>query len=131
MRFLNAFFVVIFTISAILQYNDPDPLLWIVIYSYGSLVCLLAILGKDHNILHYAGILVFLSYALYLFFIPNGVLTWLTDYKTEEITGSMSVEKPWIEYTREFFGLLILSFALILNLVFQKDKHQQKLNAVQ
>ncbi|AVR46569.1 hypothetical protein C7S20_15575 [Christiangramia fulva] len=122
MKFLNAFFVIIFTISAVIQYNDPDPLLWMVIYGYGALVCLLAIFRKDNRMLHYAGILIFLAYALYLFFIPDGVLSWITRHGAENITGSMSDEKPWVEYTREFFGLLILSFALFLNLIFRKNK---------
>lgn len=130
MKFLNAFFVIIFLISAGLQYNDPDPLLWMGIYGYGALVCLLAIFGKDNKILHYVGILIFLAYALYLFFIPDGVLSWLTEHGAENITGSMSNEKPWIEYTREFFGLLILSFALLLNLIFRKRNQEQKIKTV-
>lgn len=131
MKDLNAFFVTIFTISAVIQYNDPDPLLWIGIYGYGALVCLLAILGKDNKVLHYAGILIFIAYALYLLFIPEGVLSWITQHDAENITGSMSDEKPWIEATREFFGLLILSFALLLNLVFRKNRNQTNLNANQ
>lgn len=131
MKLLNAFFAVIFTISAIIQYNDPDPLVWISIYGYGAIVCLLAIFEKDNKILHYAGIFLFLAYALYLFFIPNGVFSWITVHGAENITGSMSDEKPWIEATREFFGLLILSFALLLNLIFRKNKNRKKLNTIQ
>lgn len=122
MKFTNAFFTVIFIISAGIQYNDPDALLWMGIYGYGALVCLLAILGKDHFIWYYAGLTFFLAYAFYLFFIPNGVLSWVTQYDAENITGSMLEEKPWIESTREFFGLLILSFALFLNLFFRKKR---------
>ncbi|MCY2685671.1 transmembrane 220 family protein [Salinimicrobium sp. TH3] len=131
MRIFNALFAIIFLFSAIVQYNDPDPLLWMVIYGYGALVCLLAILGKDNKILHYAGILIFLAYALYLFFVPKGVLSWLTEHAAENITGSMSDEKPWVEYTREFFGLLILSFALFINLIFRKNINKQKLKVTQ
>lgn len=131
MKLLNAFFVIIFSISAVIQYNDPDPLLWIAIYGYGALVCLLAIFRKDNRMLHYAGIVLFLSYALYLFFIPDGVVSWITRHGAENITGSMSDEKPWVESTREFFGLLILSFALLLNLIFRKNKNQPNLNVIQ
>ncbi|NJW55053.1 transmembrane 220 family protein, partial [Salinimicrobium oceani] len=70
MKFINAFFVIIFSISAVIQYNDPDPLLWMAVYGYGAIVCLLAIFRKDKRILHYLGIIIFLAYALYLFFIP-------------------------------------------------------------
>ena len=130
MKLINAFFVIIFTISAIIQYNDPDPLLWIGIYGYGAFVCLLAIFRKDNRMLHYAGMILFLSYALYLFFVPDGVLSWITEHDSENITGSMTEEKPWVENAREFFGLLILSFALFLNLIFRKNKIEQKLKAI-
>ncbi|MCC8359785.1 transmembrane 220 family protein [Salinimicrobium sediminilitoris] len=126
MRIFNALFAIIFFFSAFVQLNDPDPALWIAIYGYGALVCSLAVFGKDKKIYHYLGLLVFLSYAIYLFFIPDGVNSWITLYNAEDITGSMSDEKPWIEATREFFGLLILSFALLINLIFRKNFNQKK-----
>ena len=120
-KIVNAFFAVIFLVSAAIQYNDRDPYLWMSIYGYGALVCILAVFRKDSKILHYAGLVVFVSYAIYLFFAPNGVYTWFSLHSAENITGSMSDDKPWIEATREFFGLLILSFAHILNLLFRKS----------
>lgn len=118
-KIANAFFAVIFLVSAFIQHNDPDPLLWMSFYGYGALVSMLAIFRKDSKILHYAGLAVFVSSAIYLFFAPNGVFTWFSLHSAENITGSMSDDKPWIEATREFFGLLILSFAHILNLLFR------------
>ena len=120
-KIANSFFAVIFFVSAFVQHNDPDPFFWMSIYGYGALVCILAIFQKDSKILHYAGLAVFVSYAIYLFFAPNGVYTWFSLHSAENITGSMSDDKPWIEATREFFGLLILSFAHILNLLFRKS----------
>lgn len=123
MKILNAIFAVIFLISAVIQYNDPDPALWVAIYGYGALVCILAFVEKDNRIWHFAGIFVFLIYAVYLFFVTDGVLSWLTQHEAESITGPMAHEKPWIEFTREFFGLLILSFAHFLNLLFRFKKN--------
>lgn len=122
MKFINAFFAVLFMIAALIQLNDPDPLLWMGVYGYGAFICVLAILGKDNIVWHYTGIILFLSYALYLFFTPDGVLSWATQHGAENITGTMLEEKPWIESTREFFGLLILSFVLFLNLIFRKKR---------
>jgi len=130
MKLINGFFVIIFTISAVIQYNDPDPLPWIVIYGYGAVVCLLAIFRKDSNFMHYFGMVVFLSFALYLLLIPDGVFSWITQHGAENITGSMSDEKPWLENTREFFGLLILSLALLLNLIIRKRNPKQKIKTV-
>ncbi|MHA6280859.1 transmembrane 220 family protein [Salinimicrobium sp. CAU 1759] len=122
MKIANAFFAVIFLISAFVQHNDPDPFLWMSIYGYGALSSTLSIFGKDSRVLHYAGLVVFVFYAIYLFFAPNGVYTWFSLHSAENITDSMSDDKPWIEATREFFGLLILIFALLLNLIFRKKR---------
>ncbi|MDT0646448.1 transmembrane 220 family protein [Zunongwangia sp. F260] len=129
-KIANAFFAVIFLVSAFIQHNDPDPLLWMSIYGYGALVCMLAIFGKDSKILHYAGLVFFVSYAVYLFFNHNGVYTWFSLHSAENITGSMSDDKPWIEASREFFGLLILNFAHILNLLFRKSFRNKRTQTV-
>lgn len=122
MKFINVLFVLVFSASALVQYNDPDPLIWMGIYGYGALLCFMAILGKDKRVWHYFGLVVYLSYALYLFVAPHGVLSWIADHGVSDITGTMSAEKPWIEFAREFFGLLILSFALSLNLFCRKKE---------
>jgi len=124
-KIINPFFAVIFLISAGLQFNDPDPALWIAIYGYGALACALAFAEKDNRIWHLGGLIVFLVYAAYLFFVTNGVLSWITQHKAESITGPMAHEKPWIELTREFFGLLILCFAHLLNLLFRFKKNSR------
>jgi hypothetical protein len=129
-KIANVFFAVIFLVSAFVQHNDPDPFLWMSIYGYGALASTLAIFGKDSNVLHYAGLVVFVFYAIYLFFAPNGVYTWFSLHSAEKITGSMSEDKPWIEATREFFGLLILSFAHILNLLFRKSLRNKRTQIV-
>lgn len=122
MKIINAFFAVIFIISAVIQYNDPDPALWMAIYGYGAVVCILAFADMDNKVWHVVGLIVFLTYAGYLFFVSDGVLSWMTQHEAESISGPMAHEKPWIELTREFFGLLILSFALLLNLLFRFKK---------
>ena len=42
MKIFNITFCILFVISAALQYNDPDPWLWIPLYLYGALLCWLA-----------------------------------------------------------------------------------------
>ncbi len=39
-KILGGVFAILFLISAVLQYNDPDPLLWIAIYGMATLVTL-------------------------------------------------------------------------------------------
>jgi Transmembrane family 220, helix len=115
MKVFNLLFCLLFIASAALQYNDPDPYLWIPIYLYGAALCWLAFKSKFYPKAYLAGIFFFSAYAAYLFFTTDGVLDWITRHHAEDIAATMKAEKPWIEDTREFFGLLILLVTLLLN----------------
>jgi len=122
MKIFNSIFLVLFVVSAGLQYNDPDPALWILIYLFGAMICFFAISKKNYPRLTLAGIILLFIYALYLFFDKDGVLSWLTEHKAENIAGSMKASSPWIEETREFFGLFILISVLLVNLLASKKQ---------
>ena len=115
MKIFNFIFLVLFVISAGLQYNDPDPALWILIYLFGAMICFFAISKQNYPRLSLAGIVLLFIYALYLFFDKDGVLSWMTEHQAENIAGSMKASSPWIEETREFFGLAILISVLLIN----------------
>lgn len=115
MKIFNSIFLILFVLSAGLQYNDPDPALWILIYLFGAMICFFAISKKFYPRISLAGIILLFIYALYLFFDKDGVLSWLTEHQAENIAGSMKASSPWIEETREFFGLLILISVLSIN----------------
>jgi hypothetical protein len=55
-------------------------------------------------------------YAVYLLLDKNGVLSWANEHAAESLVTSMKAEKPWIEETREFGGLLILIAVFAVNL---------------
>ena len=64
----------------------------------------------------YLGLICFyLIYAIILFFAKDGVRDWALKYNRPSIAESMQATKPYIEKTREFFGLLIISAALAVN----------------
>ena len=117
MKLFNIFFIALFIFSAALQYNDPDPFVWIAIYLYGAVLCYLAIKEKYKPVLYIAGLTIYLAYAIYLFGDPQGVQSWWLDHNGESIVQSMKAEKPWIEETREFFGLMILVVVLVINMI--------------
>lgn len=117
MKALNIFFVIVFVLSAALQYNDPDPYIWIPIYLYGAWLCYQAFHRKYNPVLYIIGLVVYIGYAVYLFFDKQGVLSWAGEHDAENIVQSMKATKPWIEETREFGGLLILIIALLINMV--------------
>jgi hypothetical protein len=116
-KVFNIIFIILFIISAFLQYNDPDPYIWIPLYLFGAYLCFEALKRRYRPGLYIAGFLVYIGYALYLFFDKNGVLTWAQEHDAENIAATMKATKPWIEETREFGGLLILIIALIVNAV--------------
>jgi hypothetical protein len=115
MKIFNLVFCLLFIVSAGLQYNDPDPYLWIPIYLIGAAISLQAFNGKYYPKFTLLVSGLFLIYCIYLFFDNFGVLNWVNEHEAENIAGSMKASAPWIEETREFFGLLILIIVLMLN----------------
>src|SRR5687768_10801655 len=107
MRVLNIFFIVAFVISAALQYNDPDPYIWMPLYLFGAYLCYNSIRKKYRPWLYILALFIYVNYALFLFFDKAGVLSWLKDHDAESLVETMEATKPWIEATREFGGLLI------------------------
>lgn len=115
MRIFNVILILVFVLSAALQYNDPDPYVWMPLYLYGAFLCYRALKKTYNPVLFIIGLIVYAGYALYLFFDRTGVLSWIRDHHAESIVQSMKATKPWIEETREFAGLLILIAALAAN----------------
>ena len=122
MKVFNIIFCLLFVFSAALQYNDPDPYLWIPIYMYGALLCWLAFRDKYYPKAYLIGIFIYLAYAIYLFFAKDGVLDWINKHNAEDIASTMKAEKPWIEETREFFGLIILIVVLVIDFFYSKKR---------
>ena len=122
MKAFNVFFIIVFILSAALQYNDPDPYIWMPLYLYGAFLCYQALKRKYNPVLYITGLVVYLSYAVYLFFDKEGVMSWARDHGAENIAQTMKATKPWIEETREFGGLLILIAVLICNMIWLAKK---------
>ena len=122
MKIFNLVFALLFVVCAVLQYNDPDPLLWIPIYMYAAILCFFAFRGKYYTTAMIVGIAVYVLYAIYLFFTDDGVIDWATKHDAESLTQSMKASSPWIEDTREFFGLCILIFVLLIDVLYTKRK---------
>ena len=122
MKIFNIVFSVLFVIFAALQYNDPDPWLWMPIYLYAAVLCWLAFRNKFYPKLILGGVAFYALYGIYLFFEKDGVADWMTEHNAENIAQQMKASTPWIEDTREFFGLCLVSFALLMNYFYAKRK---------
>ena len=122
MKVFNLIFCLLFVFSAVLQYNDPDPYIWMPIYLYGAVLCWMAFRHKYYPKAYLIGIFIYLTYAIYLFFAKDGVLEWINKHNAEDIAATMKAQKPWIEETREFFGLVILIVVLAIDYFYAKRR---------
>ena len=125
MKIFNIFLCFAFIVFAALQYNDPDPYIWTPIYLYAAVLCWFAFRNKFYSSAYIAGIVVYAIYALYKVFDANGLIDWVTKHHAENIAETMKAEKPWIEESREFFGLVILIVVLLINYIYAKRAHKQ------
>lgn len=102
-----------FIFAAAVQYNDPDPANWMLVYLTSALTTALAVLRRDRLWLLY----VLVGMALIEIAITgDGFITWLKVGKENLVTAKMSADKPYIELGREFLGALI-SLAVALWLI--------------
>ena len=46
LKYVNYVMILAFLFSVIVQYNDPDPLVWMLIYGAAMIACILFTLGK-------------------------------------------------------------------------------------
>jgi hypothetical protein len=122
LKFFNIFFCIVFILFAAVQYNDPDPYVWMPLYLYTAVLCWLAFRNKFFPGAYLLGIAVYAAYAIYKFFDQNGVWEWITKHHEANIASTMKAEQPWIEETREFFGLVILIVVLLIEYLYAKRK---------
>jgi hypothetical protein len=123
MKIFNIVFGALCLVAAALQYNDPDPYIWIPIYLYAAILCFLAAGGKFYPVSFLIGIAVYAAYAGYLFFTRDGVLDWINEHNAESLQPTMKASTPWIEQTREFIGLVLLIIVLYINFGRSKRRH--------
>ena len=108
MRITNIVLAVLFSLFAIVQFNDVDPLKWVTFYGVVALLFGMAAANYYRRwfILGVAALLVIEFVRLWPDFqdwIGMGMPT---------ITGSMKATEPHVELTREFLGLFISLIAV-------------------
>lgn len=126
MKLFNIFFCFVFIVFAGLQYNDPDPYIWVPIYLYTAILCWMAFRKRYFPKAYIAGIVVYAVYAVYKIFDANGLIDWMTKHHAQNLAETMKAEKPWIEESREFFGLMILIGVLLINFFYAKKQLRRR-----
>ncbi|MFM9840805.1 MAG: transmembrane 220 family protein [Cyclobacteriaceae bacterium] len=111
MKILSSIFGVMFLAFTFVQFNDPDPILWIAIYGVMTVVSIMAFFNKYFKILIIGLGLAYLVYAILLF--PSAI-TWIQSADRSLLFDNIAkMQYPYIEETREFLGLMICMAVLI------------------
>lgn len=112
MKVINIILTIIFILFAALQFNDPDTAIWAILYGYVAVMSALAIFKRYSLPLLIPGVAIFAIYFIYL--VPS-VFDWIGS--GENLMNRMSVDKPYIEQSREAGGVLLGLVTLVFHLV--------------
>ncbi len=110
---INIILFLLFLIFGIVQLNDPDPYIWFPLYLIVAGICLYSNYRTIPKSILLIIIALLVAFALYHFSLFLDYLK--TDHK-EEIFGEMVYDKPYLEGSREFLGLLIAAFGVLFQL---------------
>ena len=115
MRIVNFLLAAMFLVFAFVQINDPDPVIWILIYGIMAVFCIMAIF-EFYPTKFLIGVLVL--YALYSLVYLPGLAQWLrSDNKADLFDNIAKMENLYIEESRESLGLFICIIVLVFYLV--------------
>jgi hypothetical protein len=115
MKIVNLILAIMFLAFAFLQINDPDPVLWILIYGSMAVICILAAFKVYSQLAMIILLVGFIAYSTV--FIP-GLREWMAQDDSSVLFDDLAkMEHPYIEESREFLGLIICILILGLQLV--------------
>lgn len=103
MRIFALLMAAVFLVFAVLQYNDPDPILWIPIYLYMVLLSVWYYRGGVPNVLLLISAAVYLAGAVYM---------WPAHWEGVQLQNGMKTMN--IEHGRESLGLGLCVLTLLL-----------------
>ncbi|MDO5979520.1 transmembrane 220 family protein [Flavivirga spongiicola] len=116
-KIINFILCALFIIFALLQLNDPDGILWFSIYFIVAITCLynsFKPISRPFLILILIALLAYAAFHFSLF------IDYLKTEDKEEIFGEMVYDKPYLEGTREFIGLLIAALGIMYQIKIRK-----------
>ena len=115
----NLLFLAVFVLSVLVQYNDPDPLPWMVMYGLAAVACLLYLIGRLPWLLAAGVGAVALVWMLTLL-LP--VFTGTGDIGFSAVFGTTDMINERVELVREAGGLgIILFWMVVLTLLTRRN----------
>jgi hypothetical protein len=110
-RILHGIFAALFLFGAVVQYNDPDPLRWMLIYLAAAAACVLAAMRRVPTVLPALVALIALAWAAVLAPGVSGSV------EPSELVGAWEMKDARVEIGREMYGLLIIAGWMIVIVV--------------
>lgn len=121
MKYFHLLVAVVFLLFAYWQLNDPDWPLWVLMYGSVAVIAGWRAVGQPPRLLIFIALT---AAALWMGSLVPDLVTWIQD-GMPTIAGQMQAESPHIELTREFFGLLMCTLALIGYVIVSRPGHNQ------
>jgi Transmembrane family 220, helix len=111
MKIINIFLALVFLSFVWVQFNDPDPILWILIYANMVAICAWSTNRTPHKYWIWISGITYLAYAIFLF---PGAFEWFKSPDRSLLFDDLAkMQYPYIEETREFLGLVISLLVLL------------------
>ena len=118
MKIVNLLLAVMFVVFAFVQINDPDPVVWILIYGSMAVICVLAAFRYYPRPVMFAMLVLFVAYS---FVFLDGMKEWIAkDDKSVLFDDIAKMQHPYIEESREFLGLMISIIVLLIHILLSK-----------
>jgi len=115
--------IIIFVLFAAVQINDGDYYIWVPLYLFPAILGFLYVMQKQAKLI--ALVFSLLYFAGVIYYLPE-FSNWVSS-GLPSITGSMKAESPFIEFVREFFGLVICLTASLYYLnQFRKRRNKKR-----
>jgi hypothetical protein len=107
-KILNYFMLVVYLYMVVVQYNDPDTLLWVSIYGIAAIICFLA--SRDRLHWGISAIMAGVALVWALTLAPDVI----GKVSFSELFGNLYMKTLAIEQAREMGGLLIVAGWMIV-----------------
>jgi hypothetical protein len=126
MRTVNFLLSIMFLLFAFLQVDDPDPVIWILIYGVMAVFCVMAIFEYYPQKFLMATAAIYTLYSLV--YVP-GVIDWYQSGNWAGLFDDVAkMEYPYIEEAREFLGLVICITVLVIYIIRSRKVHSVSKN---
>lgn len=107
----DVFFFLMFTLSVLVQFNDPDPVRWAAIYGAAALVCLASLLARQ--VRRPALVVGAVAFVWALTIAPRVI----GKVNPASMFSAWEMKNSGIEESREMYGLLLIAAWMALTAV--------------